>query len=143
MKDAPLSCRTATLPEDKKVSQSPIMQAIFERNSTKLKQLIESGEDVHVKDALGFSYLHLAAGVGDVDAIQILINAGIPVNIKGGHKKSTPAHSAVAWGKTNSLQALARAGADFSISNVDGKTPAALAVDLEKVEVIEFFRNKR
>ncbi len=142
MKDAPESCRIKTeLPETIRISKNPIMKAVFEEDAVKLKELIVSGQSVQSKDALGFSYLHLAAGVGNAELIDILIGAGIPVNLQAGKKYSTAAHSAVSWGKVASLYALQKHGADFGLTNSEGKTPAALALEFKNPEVLEFFRS--
>ncbi len=146
MKDAPESCKPKEQVldiEKGKSSQNPLMKAVFEGDVKKLKELISTGHDVHGKDALGLSYLHLAAAMGNSEMVDILIKAGIPVNLKMGKKGSTPAHSAVSWGKASSLQALLKNGADLSIPNSEGKTPESLAVELKKEEVLDFFKQQK
>jgi ankyrin repeat protein len=129
--------------DEKKISQDPIMEAIFEENSEELKKLVTSAHDrIQKKDALGFSYLHLAAGVGNPELIEILIAAGLSVNTKLGKKQSTPAHSAVSWSKVASLKVLLKHGADLNLTNADGKTPADLAMELRNPEVLEFFKSQ-
>lgn len=142
IEDGPESCKLKAQlieGEKKEICKNPIMEAVFRGDVEKVKHLISSGENIQSKDSLGLSYLHLAAAVGNSEMIEVLVKAGLPVNAKMGKKGSTPAHSAVSWGKVASLQALLRLGADLDIRNADGMTPEALARDLKKKEVLGFF----
>lgn len=145
----PESCRSKNLSEDPnshEPSREPenlMMSAIFQKDPYKLKELISSGQDIHKTDSFGLSLLHLAAAMDVPEMIEMLIQAGIPVNSKMGLKGFTPAHSAVSWGNVSALQALIRHGADLEIANADGKTPETLARDLNRQEVIHFFQNQK
>jgi hypothetical protein len=75
---APKSCRLekASQTSDSKKPFDPMMVAIFQEDIQKGRDFIQSGHKLDTKDALGFSYLHLATGVGNLESIQIFIKKG-------------------------------------------------------------------
>src|SRR5947209_5829402 len=100
LKDAPESCRVSDQEFEEKESSNPLMTAILEGNVDQVQKLLSSQKNIQqYRDGLGLSYLHLAAGVGNPEIIELLVNAGIPVNLRSGKRNSTPAHSAVSWKK--------------------------------------------
>jgi uncharacterized protein len=62
-------------------NQTALMWAAAERHANVVSALIASKADLkaHTKD--GFTAIHFAARVGDLESIQLLLAAGVPVNI--------------------------------------------------------------
>jgi len=139
----PPSCKVEEIPKDldKRVSKNPVMKAVFEGDAKRVKELLSSGQDVNAKDSMGYSYLHLAAGVGDTDTIETLIQAGASVNLKLGKTKSTPAHSAVKWGKLTSLETLVKNGADLTLADSNGKTVSDLAREQKNEQILGYLNS--
>ena len=105
---------------------------------TPLKALLERGDvDVHAKCGKhsvreGVTALHVAAELGHVAAVELLLKAGANVNDEGEppHKKWTPLMFAARWGNagavTTLLQAQADAGAQLTRA-MDFKTALQIA----------------
>jgi ankyrin repeat protein len=117
-----------------------IYSSIFLSDVEQLRKLIHEGADIQTRDKTGYSYLHLAAGVGNPEMIEILIQAGLPVDLQLGTKQSTPAHSAVRWGKLSSLQTLVKNGANLKIRDASGKTPADIALEENQTDILDYLR---
>jgi hypothetical protein len=82
----------------------------------------------------GSSNLQEAAGQGDLQTLQALLDSGIAVN-SGDESGSTALHFAADRGQQEALQLLLAAGADVNAQDHDGQTPLhyAAACGQEKV----------
>lgn len=76
--------------------------------------------------AVDDTLLHIAARTGDVESIEVLIDAGADVNIVG-DLGNTPLHAAALRGQINSVKILLRRGANPSIKNEFGETAKEVA----------------
>ena len=63
-------------------NQTALMWAAAERHPKVLQTLIEARADLQAHTKLGFTALHFAARVGDMEATRTLLDAGVDVNIK-------------------------------------------------------------
>ncbi|PAV90747.1 hypothetical protein WR25_01610 [Diploscapter pachys] len=78
--------------------------------------------------------LHLVMDLGNQQAAIFLIENGCDVNAKKKYRKeedddfSSPVHMAVAWGQTEVLKVLVKAGANLNVQDSDGRTPCHVAV---------------
>jgi len=81
--------------------------------------------DIHATNALGNNALHIAADWGDVDAVRLLIAAGLDVNKQGEHG-FTPLHCACAAGSLEVASLLLDAGAD-PFARTEGDLPFTTA----------------
>ena len=106
----------------------------------RLIKLLKSGADIHEADKNGVTALHHAVRFRSPMAVKTLIEHGANVNQTCRRSGSTPLHRAVTSTgapSTAGKQAEARkiielllgAGADPSIKNRSGKTPADYATD--------------
>ena len=63
-------------------NQTAVMWAAAQRHENVLQTLIEAGADLRAHTKMGFTALHFAARVGDIKSTEILLNAGVDVNIR-------------------------------------------------------------
>ena len=71
----------------------------------------------------GWTPLHLAAMIGHLKCIEILINAGANVDISSSDNRKTPMHIAALNGHATVVQMLIDAGADVNAKDDEGATP--------------------
>lgn len=111
-----------------KSGQTPLMIAVNNRWSAKVKILVASGAKVSVKDMHGATALHYAAGYGTRQDIDLLIKAGAKLDVldDGG---GTPLMWAATLGNTESARALISFGALSGCRNSSGKAAIDLAIE--------------
>ena len=62
-------------------NQTALMWAAAEQHPKVVQNLIEARADVTAHTTLGFTALHFAARTGDIESTQLLVNAGVDVNV--------------------------------------------------------------
>lgn len=78
------------------------------------------------KDGLGQTALFHAAGRGDVEIAQLLLDAGAsPDSVTG--EGRTPLHAAARWGEKEIIALLLEAGADPTITDLEGNSAQSAA----------------
>ena len=88
-----------------------------------IKQHIDAGVNVDLKDEIGFTPLHYVASIGQKEIAEYLIEKGADVNAKD-KDGATPLHYAAPSTKsTTVVQLLLEKGADVNAKNKDGATP--------------------
>ena len=114
-------------------NQTALMWAAAARHPDVVKALIESHADLKAGTKQGFTPLHFAARVGDLESVKLLLAAGVDVNILTQSSEPEAPRSAGGSGYTPLLVATMRAqvetalylldhGADPNIS-ASGMTP--------------------
>ncbi|UYV68527.1 hypothetical protein LAZ67_6000048, partial [Cordylochernes scorpioides] len=93
----------------------------------KVKEFLESGVDINVKNINGNSPLHLAAIKGNQDLVQYLVEAGAVVNSLNDSRQS-PLHSAVIGRELSTASYLIDAGADVNIKDIRNWVPLLYAI---------------
>lgn len=86
--------------------------------------------------------IHLAALVGNLEAIMKHIKAGSDLNEKDAYG-STPLVIATTFGKTKVAKALIEAGADMRIKNKEGSTPLHIGAFFGRAEIVKALLDKR
>lgn len=99
-----------------------LFEAIEYNNIEKVKQLLDSGLSVNVKDNDDMTPLHVATYKGYTDIVELLIERHADVNTQD-YKGWTPLHYAAYNAKSNCIKILLKAGADNKIKNNIGITP--------------------
>ncbi len=99
-----------------------IHTATFFGNLNAVKQHINAGSDLNVKDEYGSTPLNIAATFGKTDIALALINGGADLHTKNA-EGSTPLHVAAFFCRTEIVKALLEKGADKSLLNNYGSTP--------------------
>jgi uncharacterized protein len=128
-------------------NQTALMWAAAERHTQVLRTLIEVKADLKAHTKSGFTALHFAARVGDLESVRMLLDAGVDVNIRyqrdaesgrgrgaaeagAGGRAAAPGRAGAAPGAAGG--AGARADATFPgstpllVATVRGQVPLAL-----------------
>lgn len=104
------------------------------QNETLLKKMIEHQVDINsANPETGTNALMLAASLGYVNICNILLDGGADIHAYD-HAGNTPLHlAAQGYGEqVPVIQALLDRGANTTVTNEDGFTPAALAKKMDK-----------
>lgn len=96
-------------------------------NVATIRALLKAGFKVSTRDAEGLQPLHRAAGAGAAAATLTLLRAKAVPNDQKNLAKYTPLHFAAVSGNEETVRALLDAGADPSLRNSNGQTPADVA----------------
>ena len=111
---------------------SPLHAAVLCGREASALALMADGADVHLQFGEG-TILHKAAAGGQVEVIRAAIKHGVHVNAQDG-RHSTPLHRAAlriwAHGAADVVDCLLRSGADETILNNAGETPATVLEDV-------------
>jgi ankyrin repeat protein len=110
--------------------------AIWLEKEALVRKLLEDGVSVRDVDEGGRTPLHLAACVGNVDIMKILLQYGAEVNTKDGTNRATPLHCAASKGHLSSLKMLIRHGADVN-AGLNNKSPLHYAVQSAAVDCVK------
>ena len=94
---------------------------------------LQAGGDLEARGAGGTTPLHVAAAIGNIDAIAALAAAGadLEARAEGG---GTPLHLAALGGTAEAVMALLKAGADPKVRNNSDELPFDYARDNEKLQ---------
>ncbi|XP_029007428.1 serine/threonine-protein phosphatase 6 regulatory ankyrin repeat subunit C-like [Betta splendens] len=106
--------------------QSPLVQAIFSRNSEEVTFLLDHNEDANALDQEQSTPLHAAAYLGDVHIMDLLINLDANVNAKD-QGLLTPLHRAAASRNERAVELLLNQAAEVNAQDKFGHTPLHMA----------------
>ncbi|XP_035273229.1 ankyrin repeat domain-containing protein 11 [Anguilla anguilla] len=106
--------------------ETRLHRAAIRGEARRVKELINEGADVNVKDFAGWTALHEACNRGYYDVAKQLLAAGAEVNTKG-LDDDTPLHDASNNGHFKVVKLLLRYGGDPRQSNRRGETPLKVA----------------
>ena len=114
---------------------------IEENNTEVIKQLIDNGIDVNLKDDKGCSLLHIAAGNETDEMIKILLANNSAVNVVDVNGE-TPLIVACKKNKINNIRTLIEHGADVNFRlETTGSTALHFAAKFADEELIKFLLN--
>ncbi|XP_069595056.1 ankyrin repeat domain-containing protein 11 [Ranitomeya imitator] len=106
--------------------ETRLHRAAIRGDARRIKELINEGADVNVKDFAGWTALHEACNRGYYDVAKQLLAAGAEVNTKG-LDDDTPLHDASNNGHFKVVKLLLRYGGNPHQSNRRGETPLKVA----------------
>lgn len=124
-----------TMKEDVVVSEQ-LLQAVTEKDTTAVTNIIKEGIDINAQDSRGQTALMIATHNNDVATAKVLIDAGADVNLQDDIQDS-PFLYAGAEGYLDILKLTIDAGADPKITNRYGGTALIPASEHGYVEVVE------
>jgi ankyrin repeat protein len=101
-----------------------LLWAIQEGHLNVVKVLVAAGASLKRRDDHGFTPLYQAAGEGNVQIVKFLLKSGVDVNHRTQH--GTALHVACAYRHLKIVKVLLDHGADPSVCDNEGHTPAAL-----------------
>jgi len=96
-------------------NQTALMWAAAEKHSGIVNALIEAKADIRASTKQGFSAIHFAARVGDLESIKLLLAAGVDINLL----TQTNGNSGPSSGYTPLLIATLRAQVDTALYLLD------------------------
>jgi ankyrin repeat protein len=82
--------------------------------------------DVNQRGAVDDAPLHMAARLGDISDLNILVASGADINMPG-DLGNTPLHNAALTGKVEAIERLLALGADAALQNEFSETPLRIA----------------
>jgi cytohesin len=116
----------------------PLHMALYMKDETKAKSLIECGADVNKRTPYGTTPLDRAVGAGFKNIVELLIDRGADVNAKD-NWDWTPLHSAV-YGHKDIVELLIAKGANVNARDGDSRTPLRYAQDNGYTEIVNLLR---
>ena len=130
---------------------TPLMDAAYEADISRVEELLEKGEDVNARDSDDSTALHWAvygsgyyyeddietdAGAKSVETASILLEAGADINAQDVYG-STPIVSAVNFENVELVKLLLEYGADPSIQDENGMSALDYAEDYQNEELLK------
>ncbi|MBF0627190.1 MAG: ankyrin repeat domain-containing protein [Magnetococcales bacterium] len=113
-------------------------QLIQQKRFNELQALILSGVDINTMDPKRVSPIHVAAYLGSVEAMRMLIQRG--VNLKatvfGGWSVM---HYAAFGGHVELCNLLAAMGVPLEVTDIGGETPVFYAIESGSLETVKWF----
>ncbi|CAH1251031.1 PPP1R12A [Branchiostoma lanceolatum] len=89
----------------------------------------------------GASALHVAAAKGYIKVMQLLIQAGVPINAVD-NDGWTPLHAAAHWGQKEACEVLAESMCNMNIANYAGQSPFDIA-DVDVLPYLEELKKRQ
>uniref|UniRef100_A0A2C9KP86 Uncharacterized protein n=1 Tax=Biomphalaria glabrata TaxID=6526 RepID=A0A2C9KP86_BIOGL len=105
--------------------ETPIKQAIKNEDADALRKSLKNGENVHLTDRKGNTYLHYVCTMHRPVIFHILVGSGINLNVQNRHG-NTALHVTALQNECCHVADLLAAGIDPFIKNKDGKTAAEI-----------------
>ncbi len=120
--------------------QLQFIKAIKKGDIKAVKEFLDKGINVNVKDGVSNTALMITAEKGHKDIAELLLAAGANVNAKdiGG---SPALMLAALYGSKSIAESLIKAGADVNAQNVRGRTALMHAADYGYKEIVELLKH--
>ncbi|MBN1385073.1 MAG: ankyrin repeat domain-containing protein [Elusimicrobia bacterium] len=124
--------------EFKEKDNKPVIELgyIKQNDLLKVKELIEAGADVNIRDSDGKSLLHWAAYWDVVEVAELLVGKGADVNILD-KSNSPPLMSAAIKDSFRVAKLLIEKGAKLDIKSKNKHTPLMIAANWNSVDVLK------
>ena len=119
--------------------QAPIHKIIESKKSNKyevLNKMLDLGSDPNIRDSNGWTALHYACQLGDLQSVIILKEKGSMIDAFSNNKR-TPLHLAALKGYFEIVQFLLESGSDQDFQDELGCTPLHLAAKKGHVKCIQ------
>lgn len=103
------------------LNSTPLMEAIYARDTEKAKALITTGKNLDAKNSEGQTAIMIAADLKQTEIVKLLAQKGVDLNVIGTDGFSALMYSA-RLGDIETLKVLIEAGADINLVGEDGLT---------------------
>ncbi len=117
-----------------------LIQAVMAGDGDKVKELLDNGADVDVRDRNGMTPLILAAKKGRSQIVRLLLEKGADVNAQDEVMGWTALILASALGYKSVVKLLLENGADVSIKDKNGMTALKYAIKNDYVEIAKLIK---
>ena len=105
-------------------SSNPLVDAVQKNNLIETEKLLKQNANVNKKDDAGFTPLLVAAGLGNVKMVKLLLAAGADVNLLDSKMGTSPLHKAAQSGVIDAAKLLIQHGAFIDLqAPTNGHTP--------------------
>lgn len=122
--------------EDQELS-TVIVDSILKRSNVPLEEAIAAEScNIDTLDYFGYSPLHWASYLQQVDTARLLLQAGAAVNLPTRSQNETPLHFAAAHQQSDMISLLVGCGANVEARLWDGRTPLHLVDDVEVIRML-------
>jgi len=112
-----------------------IRNAVADRMMIDLRDSVQKGRDLDVKDDTGATAMHVAAANGYLDVMEFLLDNGALVDVQD-RDGWQPIHAAVCWGQDAAIEMLFNHGADLDAKTNNNERPSDLTEDEELLEIL-------
>ncbi|KAH0559938.1 hypothetical protein GP486_003544 [Trichoglossum hirsutum] len=121
---------------------TPLYAAVRENNRDIVAFLLPLTKD-RTAGQEGFTPLHAAVDRGDVAVVQMLVDAGVDLNLVAGEYGDTPLMQAVRGNRIDICHLLIGIGADVEATNNLGETALFLASERQQLDVVTDLLGKK
>ncbi|XP_076392292.1 transient receptor potential channel pyrexia isoform X2 [Megachile rotundata] len=121
--------------------KSPLYYAVLSNAADCVEALLQSGASPNNPQVYTETPLHVAASLGSVTCMKLLLNYGADVRVQFSSMRSTPLHLAAEEGSAECTKLLLDAGAACEVKNSRGQTPMHLAALSQSAETLETLIN--
>jgi len=118
-------------------SPNDVVKAVASRDVQQIREAIQSGGGADEKSTQGYAPIHIAAMLGRVDIIKVLLDEGASAVVEYTPTKMTPLHIAASYGRTRTVQILLEARASPEQPDLSGTLPVHLAAEYDHRQVVE------
>lgn len=116
---------------------SALHAAAQKGDTDRMRELLDAHPDwVRAEDDSQRLALHLAARYGKLEAVDLLLERGSPIDHRA-YNRFTPLHLAVSFHRKQVVERLLEKGADVEAVTAFGKRPLQLAADANRAELVE------
>lgn len=122
---------------------APLHYAVFEKQTSAVKELLEQNADINIQDPFGDTPLHCAVKCQSIDHVKLLLNRGANITIKG-YFGYTVLHIAAASGNLEIMNEILNrcANSDINILHRSGMTPLCLAYQNGYIDCMKELLNR-
>jgi ankyrin repeat protein len=120
--------------------ETPLIFAILSGQRAVVGLLIDKGADIRARNSGGFTALHAAGYVGDVDTANKLLGKGANVNDQKNKAGVTPLSVAAEEGHVGVARVLIEHGANLEAGERNGYTPLSRALWRDQKEVVSLLQ---
>ncbi len=111
--------------------------AILEGNLAKVKEFVESGTDVDMKDKLGWTPAYWALSAGQKDIFEYLLNKDADITARTNIMGLTLLHQASRAGFTEIVEQLIAKGTDVNVKDKAGSPPLQFAASEGHEDIVK------
>ncbi len=122
--------------------RTPLMQALFSRQVSVFKFLLEKGADFNVTNKDGFTPLHFAVFSVQKELVEMLIAKGALIDANANVIAATPLDLAVSGKHKDIVELLIAKGAALDPKDKKGFTPLMKAISTGQADMVQILVNK-